>query len=90
MILLYCSLNQNIRSCEEERDSKLSSWRGMCKPVSDWLDQAENIVSSCEVSGSGLENTRKQREKIKVFRTSYNKVVIHHLINCKLFAMKYR
>lgn len=62
----------------------------MCKPVSDWLDQAENIVSSYEVSGSGLENTRKQREKIKVFSTSYDKVVIHHLTSCKLFAKKYR
>lgn len=70
MDFLCCSLNQNIRSCEEERDNKLSSWRELCKPVSDWLDQAENVLSSCEVSESDLENTRKQREKIEVVSAS--------------------
>ena len=67
---LYLSLNQNIRSCEEERDSKLSNWREFCKPLSDWLDQADYVLSSCDVSESDLENTRKQHEKIEVFFVS--------------------
>ncbi len=67
---LYLSLNQNIRSCEEERDSKLSNWREFCKPLSDWLDQADYVLSSCDVSESDLENTRKQHEKIEVFIVS--------------------
>ncbi|XP_028414134.1 dystrophin-like isoform X2 [Dendronephthya gigantea] len=63
------SLNQSIRNCEQERDGKLLIWRESCQPLSDWLDQADGVLSSCDVVETDLENTRKQREKIETLLT---------------------
>ena len=65
-IFFLVRLNEDIRNFEQEQDSKLSMWQKTCKPLSDWLDDADQLISSSEVDGSGITNIKKQKKKMEV------------------------
>ena len=64
--LFFGRLSENLRSCEQEQETKLSSWLETYKPLSDWLDQADHVLSPDCVDGSNMEDTRRQKSEIEV------------------------